>query len=124
VTHKALSPIKTMRNKLNGLTFVEPHVVPVIELIETALSKIPARGVITGAPLLMLQGLVSLLKDKAALITQTSVMMMTPSGEIVSDFFDGLEADIPTLNLEAATESETPVPLYPLSSKVDSLGLW
>ena len=124
VTHKALSPLKTMRNKLNGLSFVEPHVVPVIDLIETALSKIPARGIITGASLLMLQGVVSLLKDKAALISQASAMMMSPAEETMNDFFDAFEPDTPTLNLEPETEEGNSMPLYPMAATVDSLGLW
>ena len=31
VTHKALSPLKTLHQKLCGLTFVEPHVAPVAQ---------------------------------------------------------------------------------------------
>ena len=63
VTHKALSPLKTMRDKLVGLSFVE-HVVPVIELLETALAKMPKRGSITGAHLLMLQGMVCISRNR------------------------------------------------------------
>jgi hypothetical protein len=66
VSQKALSPLRTMQTKLDGLSFVEPHVIPVHALIETALSKMPRKGTITGAPLLMLQSLVSLLKDGSA----------------------------------------------------------
>lgn len=62
VTRKALSPLKTMYDKLMGLTFIEPRVSPIASLIRTALESIPQRGPIAGATLLMLQGLISLLR--------------------------------------------------------------
>ena len=68
VTRKALSPLKSMYDKLQGLTFMEPRVAPVAELIATAFREIPKRGAIRGALLLMLQGLVSLLRSPADLL--------------------------------------------------------
>jgi hypothetical protein len=68
VTHKALSPLRTMYHKLMGLTFVEPHVAPVTEILQMALSRLPKKGTIVGTDLLMLQGLVCLLRDPDALI--------------------------------------------------------
>lgn len=68
VTRKALSPLKTMYDKLMGLTFIEPRVASIAELIHTALENIPSRGPITGGTLLMLQGLVSLLKAPAEIV--------------------------------------------------------
>ena len=125
VTHKALSPLKTMRNKLVGLTFVEPHVSPVVELIDTAFLKTPKRGIISGAPLLMLQGLVSLLKDKTALISQATAMMTSTSVNSFADFLDSFEEKAPNLNLEADSEELALAPPYlHTASRVDSLGLW
>lgn len=68
VTHKALSPLRTLHGKLTGLSFVEPHVAPVADIIQTALKRIPAKGNITGPDLLMLQGLVCLLRDSGSLV--------------------------------------------------------
>ena len=68
VTHKALSPLRTLHNKLTGLSFVEPHVAPVADIIQTALKRLPAKGNINGADLLMLQGLVCLMRDSDALV--------------------------------------------------------
>lgn len=62
VTRKALSPIKSMYEKLMGLTFVEPRVAPIASVIRTALDNIPQHGPIAGATLLMLHGLLSLLQ--------------------------------------------------------------
>jgi hypothetical protein len=68
ITRKALSPLKTIYQKLTGLSFVEPRVAPVAELIQTAFESLPKRGRIDGANLLMLQGLVSLLRDADGLV--------------------------------------------------------
>jgi len=68
VTHKALSPLRTIQQKLAGLSFIEPRVAPVADLIQTAFASMPRRGKIQGGHLLMLQGLVALLRDPEALI--------------------------------------------------------
>ena len=64
VTHKALSPLRTLHSKLVGLAFVEPHVMPAADIIKAALDRMPTKkGCITGADLLLLQGVVSMLRD-------------------------------------------------------------
>ena len=68
VTRKALSPLRSIHQKLQGLSFVEPRVAPVADLIHTAFESIPKRGKIDGGNLLMLQGLVSMLRDVDALV--------------------------------------------------------
>ena len=68
VTHKALSPLRTLHAKLTGLSFVEPHVAPVADIVQAALLRMPKKGNITGPDLLLLQGLVCLLKDSTALV--------------------------------------------------------
>ena len=68
VTHKALSPLRTLHTKLTGLSFVEPHVAPVADIVQAALQRMPKKGNITGTDLLLLQGLVCLLKDSTALV--------------------------------------------------------
>ncbi|WP_374282831.1 DUF3150 domain-containing protein [Desulfovibrio sp.] len=68
VTHKALSPLRTLHAKLTGLSFVEPHVAPVADIVQSALLRMPKKGNITGTDLLLLQGLVCLLKDSTALV--------------------------------------------------------
>ena len=61
ITRKALSPLKNIEQKLLGLTFVEPRVAPVAELIATAIQEIPRRGTIRGSMLTRLQSLVCML---------------------------------------------------------------
>ena len=75
VTHKALSPLRTLHQKLVGLSFVEPHVAPVADIIDTALRRMPPKGNIVGADLLLLQGLVCLLRDSDALLIQAQTLM-------------------------------------------------
>lgn len=55
ITRKALSPLESIYDKLMGLTFVEPRVAPVAELLDTASRSIPKRGAINGSILIMLQ---------------------------------------------------------------------
>ncbi len=68
VAHKALSPLRTLHAKLTGLSFVEPHVAPVADVVQAALLRMPKKGNIIGTDLLLLQGLVCLLKDSDALV--------------------------------------------------------
>ena len=75
ITRKALSPLKAMYDKLMGLTFVEPRVAPVAELLDTAFRSIPKRGAITGSTLVMLQGLVSLLQKPQALMEHGQMIL-------------------------------------------------
>ena len=75
ISRKALSPLKAMYDKLMGLTFVEPRVAPVAELLDTAFRSIPRRGAITGSTLVMLQGLVSLLQNPQALMEHGQMIL-------------------------------------------------
>ena len=68
VTRKALSPLRSMHDKLIGLSFVEPHTVPIAELIQTAFAAIPKRGAITGRTLHMLQSLLCMLQSPSLLL--------------------------------------------------------
>lgn len=75
ITRKALSPLKSIYDKLMGLTFVEPRVAPVAELLDTAFRSIPKRGAIKGSMLIMLQGLVSLLQHPQTLMEHGQMIL-------------------------------------------------
>ncbi|MBQ7607943.1 MAG: DUF3150 domain-containing protein, partial [Desulfovibrionaceae bacterium] len=75
VTHKALSPLRTLHKKLVGLSFVEPHVAPIADIIDTALNRMPPKGNIVGADLLLLQSLVCQLRDSDALLIQAQSLI-------------------------------------------------
>ncbi len=60
VSQKALSPIRSIYEKLNGLSFVEPCAAPIAKLLKTAFDHLPPKGIIKGADLLMIQGVLAL----------------------------------------------------------------
>ncbi len=134
VTHKALSPLKTMHSKLVGLSFIEPHILPVTQIINETLSRMPKRGNIFGSELVTLQGLVCLLRDKDALISHAKKLL---DGQAVDNILDGLlqqstnipqqmaaYVDVynPMLDGEEANPLETAQTTIPVIA--DSLGLW
>ena len=110
LTRKALSPLKAMIQKLDDLSFIEPRVTPVSSLIQTAVDKLPKRGAIAGADLLMLKGLVSLLSNTKELIGYSEDIM---NGKSESAILDGFSA--PVRKRKASKEPEL---------RLQSLGLW
>ena len=80
VTHRALSPLKTLLAKLQGLSFVEPHIAPVAEIIQSVLNVLPKRGNLSGSDIVMLQGLVCMLKDSNALTEHAHDILLGASG--------------------------------------------
>ena len=68
VSQKAISPLRSIYEKLNGLSFVEPCAAPIANLLKIAFEQVPPKGFIQGADLLMLQGVLALLRDPASLI--------------------------------------------------------
>ncbi len=130
VTRKALSPLKSIYDKLIGLTFIEPRVSPIASIIQTAFSSIPKRGPIKGGTLLMLQGLVSLLRTPQLLVEHGQKILdgQQEADDILTGF---METPFILPNLEAATDSESePAEEEPnfgnitLPPVMDSCGLW
>lgn len=60
---RVLSPIRTIRSKLNGLSFVDPVVSPIVQTIDEVLAMMPEEGPISGADLTALNGLVFILSN-------------------------------------------------------------
>jgi len=63
VTRNALRPIKRIRDKLDGLSFLDHRVAPVITTIDDLLGKIPNRGTIEGSLLQEILATAMLLAD-------------------------------------------------------------
>ena len=130
VTQKALSPLRTLRAKLAGLSFVEPRVSPVVDLLDAAFGQLPDKGPIDGASLVMLQGLVCLLRDPQALAEHGRMMIEGRSSDAI---LHGLVSGAPVVEAEDP-ESETdpdeafpasaPLPVTPTQPQLDSYGLW
>lgn len=130
VTAKALSPIKSLRHKLAGLSFVEPRVTPLVDLIDAALAAVPDKGPITGTALVGLQGLVCLLRDPAAMIEhgQRIIEGQSPNDALLglgtlpaADHAPAIDAD----SFPDFSDDDLPpdLPMEP-ASRLDSLGLW
>ena len=131
ITRKALSPLRTIHQKLSGLSFVEPRVSPVADLIHTAFEHLPKRGRIEGANLLMLQGLVSQLRDTDALIEHgQKIMDGTTSKDVLSLLVEG-QGEMPELDVQeelgiVPTVDDLP-PIFrdiPMPPVLPSCGLW
>lgn len=126
VTRKALSPLKSMYDKLMGLTFVEPRVSSIASLINTALGNIPKRGPITGATLLMLQGLVSLLRNPQEIISHGQKIL---EGQNTGDVLSSI-SECPIGNDDKGTSLSGDVGINPhigdiqLIPALESCGLW
>lgn len=131
VTRKALSPLKSLYDKLIGLTFIEPCVAPVAEILDAAFSSIPRRGPIQGNTLVMLQGLVCLLQNPAALLEHGRIILEGRAQAV--DILTGLlvkpgSAGSFPEHIEARTSDETSLersmpPAFP-SPVIESCGLW
>jgi len=127
ITRKALSPLKSLYDKLMGLTFVEPRVQPVAELLGTAFAGIPKRGAICGGTLVMLQGVVCLLQSPDALKELGQCMIegrSTPerilSGLCSAPSLTGHEPDG-----QPDTASDDDFPVIPgMTPVIESHGLW
>lgn len=122
VSHKALSPLRSIHDKLNGLSFVDPRVLPITDLLQTAFEKIPSRGFIRNENLLMLQGVVSLLREPALLVENAQQIL---DGSSAEDLLENLVAapqepiaeDIPEKSKQQATAQAA-------TQQIDSHGLW
>lgn len=122
ITRKALSPLKTIHQKLTGLSFVEPRVAPIAELIQTAFESLPKRGRIDGASLLMLQGLVSLLRDAEGLVEHGQLVI---DGTTSRDVLDLLLVNDDRVEAIPVPEDIAQVHIIPPAQTVlPNCGLW
>jgi hypothetical protein len=123
ITRKALSPLKAIHDKLLGLTFVEPRITPIAELIHQAFTWIPKRGAINGGTLLMLQGMVALLRHPAELLEHGQKLL--EGQQETQDILEGFLND-PLLPINGILQERedrifpgpSPIPV------IESHGLW
>lgn len=101
VTRNALRPIRRMRDKLDGLGFLDHRVAPVVSTIDDLLARIPNKGAIEGSILQDILATAMLLSDpdktrrhgEGLLATQTPVV---EEGE-VDETIDHVESEPPTV---------------------------
>lgn len=132
VTHKALSPLRTLHEKLMGLTFIEPHVAPVAEIISSTLKQMPVKGNIGGNHLVMLQGLVCLLRNSEDLLLHAQKLI---EGHSAASVLANLEGSAAASDFDAQIEVEgvtaiddlpdlPDIPQIPTKTVLPNLGLW
>jgi len=139
VTHKALSPLRTLHNKLMGLSFVEPHVVPVADIVRMAMKRVPKKGNIIGDDLLTLQGVVCLLRDTKALLQHAEKVISGYGPATVLDaLLAGAQHSAPSPHpdadacgdtaemepMEANDDEPQFAPSIPPAAQIPSMGLW
>jgi hypothetical protein len=88
VTRKALSPLRKMRRKLDGLAFLDYRVTPVVETLTDLIERAPRSGEITGTYLrevlatsLLLSDPESIRKHGEGLLNPSEEPDVTPSDE-------------------------------------------
>ena len=122
ITRKALSPLKTMQQKLHGLSFLEPRVLPVTELIQAALDSIPRRGAVDGNLLIMLQGMVCLMQNPQALMEHGQKLL--DGQQQADDVLRILEQSVLGQRVSEEMEDDEPSS-QPLNKPIiESHGLW
>jgi hypothetical protein len=112
VTRNALRPIRRMRDKLDGLGFLDHRVAPVVGTIDDLLARIPTKGAIEGSVLQEIMATAMLLSDpdktrrhgEGLLATQPPVIEETE--EVIEHEEPELSA-VPTPVI-AETASDTP----------------
>jgi hypothetical protein len=132
VTHKALSPLRTLHNKLMGLSFVEPHIAPVADIVQMAMQRVPKKGNITGNDLLTLQGVVCLLRDtKALLLHAEKVISGYGPATVLDTVLAGAQSSATLVSPESVEDSDSEeaepqfdVASIPPAAHIPSMGLW
>lgn len=124
VSHKAISPLRSIYEKLNGLSFVEPCAAPIANLLRTTFDQIPPRGFIQGADLLMLQGVLALLRDPESLVEHgKSIIKGKTPDSILKSLVQNDDSACPIP--EDSIDLSEPIPVNNLNQQaIDSFGLW
>ena len=105
VTRSALRPIKRIRDKLDGLGFLDYRVAPVVTTIDDLLARIPDRGAIEGSLLQEILATAMLLADPDKTRRHGEGLL---TGQAVVEEDETLEVD---QNLSIVSTSTLPVPL-------------
>jgi len=111
VTRNALRPIRRMRDKLDGLSFLDYRVAPVIGTIDALLARIPGKGAITGSILQEILATAMLLADPDK-TRRHGEGLLAEQSHVMED--DGTEAEddlAETPDLRATADQSLPLPL-------------
>ena len=116
VTRNALRPIRRMRDKLDGLGFLDYRVAPVVDTIDDLLARIPDKGAIAGSILQEILATALLLADPDKTRRHGEGLLAAqdlPKAEIVEDEVSELPVN------ESLTVLAVPTPALETSLPVD-----
>lgn len=108
VTQRVLSPIRTIRGKLLGLSFLDSRVTPLIQTIDHVMSLLPKAGHIEGLGLEAFRGLIFVLSSEDRMIQHGELVLQS------GDVEDAFVTSVPSLAAKAEeAEPETPAEAEP-----------
>lgn len=107
VTTRIFSPIRTIRSKLDGLSFIAPCVAPLVETIDCVLARLPQSGPITGVDLSALHGLIFMLSNPERM--QKHGEMIIQGNASVEDLIDSVDQIQTEALLDKLSDDELPL---------------
>lgn len=112
VTARVLNPIRTMRNRLMGLSFIDGTILPIVKTIDNTLSSIRPSGPYDGGDFHALNALVGILCDTDRMRQLSAVISAQSTSQNPSDF--ELSCTQETAQIEAEERSEAVVEPEPV----------
>jgi len=110
VTQRALSPVRTLRDKLAGWALVDPAMHPLVGRIDACLAALPQKGILRGNDLNALTGLVFLLSDPARMKHHGQAVLKGPPVLAPVDFdVTDAAADAAEIPVEVEAGDSAPV---------------
>lgn len=83
VRQSSVARIEPVREKLNGLSFIDARIFPIVSQIDAALSACPKEGYVTGGALQGLNSLLLLLSDTERMTAHGEAAIQIATGELV-----------------------------------------
>jgi hypothetical protein len=120
VTRNALRPIRRIRDKLDGLGFLDYRVAPVVGTIDALLARIPDKGAITGSILQEILATAMLLADPDKTRRHGEGLLAEQSHAMDDDERDREDDLTGTPDLLATADQSLPLPLLSPSVLSDS----
>ncbi|PKD38225.1 DUF3150 domain-containing protein [Methylomonas sp. Kb3] len=113
VTRNALRPIKRIRDKLDGLSFLDHRVAPVVATIDDLLGKIPNRGSIEGSLLQEILATAMLLADpnKTRRHGEGLLAAQVPAVQTDANVDIDVEVSVAQSELESSVQPALPAPV-------------
>ena len=101
---KTIPAIKSVRDKLKGLEFLDPRVPPVVDEIDRVLAGIPAKGKVEGAAMRSLYSILVILSDEERMLQLGEGLLSV--GAVVEQEFGQLTPAPEQTTMEIVVEQE------------------